>query len=290
MLSNSGTRDAAGKLLKAIFPLLSAQERENIERTLLSLPQDVPVSLREDAQRLRLRHVGCLDSSDIVLEETHQIMAEQEKVLSTARSFLANLQPITKAHDTDELDAGLNLLIQPLVNLSEKHVHNIVTLAEVEQVQPAIAALLQFLNTTTNVEEPSISLGLAWGYLARACTVASRLESLDGSTVSGVTVREALLAASSCSAPVHNADQDADFAKGPSWNWPAPRLDATIGLMFLTSKPSCVNQEVLSAVERLSQDFVASVRYQVASRLNFLFHSSPALDVGIVREVFERRE
>jgi hypothetical protein len=59
--------------------------------------------------------------------------------------------------------------------------------------------------------------------------------------------------------------------------------------MNLAGKPSCLDKELIEAIERLSNDPVPPVRFQVASRLVALYHTAPELMWKLL-ERFSREE
>lgn len=121
--------------------------------------------------------------------------------------------------------------------------------------------------------------------LITGCKSIAGIDGLSCADPLGSTVKEVLLEASTNPNPIPNSEHDGRFHEHCGWSTPAPRLEAADGLINLAFERTCPTPEVLSAIERLSQDPVPSVRYQIARRLNHLYNSVPLLMWRIIERL-----
>jgi hypothetical protein len=98
VLMGIDTSEPAGKFLKAIFLMLAPEERERVERTLLSIPDACQMDRREAGEHIRNRLLGCLADVDLVTEEARCLLAD----LQTANAVPPNEPPVRFGGWTDK--------------------------------------------------------------------------------------------------------------------------------------------------------------------------------------------
>ncbi len=106
--------------------------------------------------------------------------------------------------------------------------------------------------------------------MAEACAQIARTRGLSLNDALGAFVRQTLLEASARPEPQPVPERDAAFDQAPSWGSPAAIIDAAIGLITLARKKDFLNEDLLIAIENLSNDPVPAVRFQIARSLTFL--------------------
>jgi hypothetical protein len=123
-------------------------------------------------------------------------------------------------------------------------------------------------------------------YLIEAC---ERIAGSDEFSQSSEEVkrftRRILLGGATNPSPEHRPENDLYFDENPSWGIPSPRVDAAGGLMWLAHSPDMADSQVLESIERLSNDDVPAVRFQIASRLNYVYYTAPDLMWRIIERM-----
>jgi hypothetical protein len=129
----------------------------------------------------------------------------------------------------------------------------------------------------------------AWGELADVAAVLARKSDLSADPEALVCVRKILLEAAVHPDPQPMPEDEARFNEHQGWSGPSARLEAAAGLMGLARLPAGADEKVQTAVEKLSQDPVPAVRFQVASWTNALCESAEPLMWRLL-EHFARQE
>jgi hypothetical protein len=277
ILMGRDTSALAGEFLTMIFPALSLAERERIERVLLSVP-DVFV---------RNRLLGCLTEANLVTTETRQLLA----TLRATNTLPPNQPPIrfencsdTYSEENFLVDGGgsiyteahreIRSLEQSVKEFVDKHLNAVPTLAEAAAILPS----LQTLRLATLRSDADAVCDSAWRYLTAACGRLAKMETLSCEDAIGAFTQEVLLEASYHAEPLPHPEHDAQFDEKLSmWGSNTARFEAAEGLMLLARHVTCTTNEVRHAIERLSTDPVPSIRFQIASRLNALYHTASEL-------------
>lgn len=289
VLTGMDTTVAAGEYLKAIFPKLEAAQRRRIEETILRIPDALPEEQREAAERTRDRLLGCLPLEAIVTDEAQQRLEElQSQNAVPPNEPFFRIGPVESRPYGEEdflKDQGVPVeaepnrrirdLEQPVKEFADKHRNSTPTIEETSAVLPALQALHNALARADIDGVHPKQKHYAWGVLAAACARIARTEDLSCNDELGAFVRKILLEASHNPVPVYNPNYEAQFDELPSWGSPAARVDAAEGLIVLARHPDCATPEVLEAIERLSNDPVPAVRYQIAARVDALYRTQP---------------
>ncbi|MBC7292731.1 MAG: hypothetical protein H5T84_01265, partial [Thermoleophilia bacterium] len=168
-------------------------------------------------------------------------------------------------------------LERPVKEFADKHLNSMPTLAEATSLLPGLRALHEALGRANADGVHLKQRDYAWGILAAACARIARADGLSCREEPGTFTKAVLLEASRHQEPAHDPRYDAQFDEHPSWGSPAARIEAAEGLITLARHTDWATSDVLMAVEELSSDPVPAVRYQIAARLNALYHTAPDL-------------
>ena len=287
ILTGYDTSHTAGEFLKAIAPSLEAASRERIERAILSIPNTVADELRNSAESVRNRLLGCLSGTEFVVPEARQLFGQ----LKANANLPANTPPIrhgpvwSKAYGEEDylreqgvpVEAEANRRIReleaPVKEFASRHLNSPPTQEENSNLLPSLKALHAELTKKDHHIHPKQS-SYAWGPLAEACACIATTDGLTPNDPAAAFAKLVLLEASHNSVPTPDPEFDAQFDNSPAWGTPAPRIESAQGLIALARNESFATDEVLEAIERLSGDAVPSVRYQIATSLNALFYTA----------------
>ncbi len=280
------TTTQAGEFLREVFPTLGRSKRKRIEQAILSIPSAAPASLRVENEQMRNRLLGCLTKP--VTEEAQRILND----LNAGNDVPAN-EPQARVcvqsvpYGAEEhlrkqgvpVEAEPNRKIrdfeQPVKEFADAHSNSTPTLDEVSIVLPSLQALHETLSSTDAAHPKQCDH--AWGCLAASCARIARNDRIACNEPAGSFVKSILVEASRHSEPKDYPPYGAQFDENPYWEGQLPRVEAAMGLIFVANNPSCVNPEVLDAIERLSSDSVPAVRFQIATGLNALYQTAPDL-------------
>lgn len=289
ILTESDTTRAAGELLRVIFAKLSAEDRMRIERAILSITAEFPPEQKENSEYWRNRLLGCLEPEALVTSDAKEILngLKAAGALPTNEPLVrigpvevgdlseADFLRIKGVPVDNEVNQKIRSLEEPVKAFAQRHTNTVPELAESENVFSALRGLRSGLDEAEGVHPKQRDH--AWGVLADACAAIARQKALSSSTLLGAFVRETLLKAAECADPEYLSEHEEQFQRGPAWGSPAARIDAAAGLITLARDADFAHADVLGLVERLEQDPVSSVRYQIACRLTFLNRTAPEL-------------
>jgi len=291
ILTGFDTSYNAGEFLKVIFPILKPEERQRIERTILSIPNAVPENRRATAKQTLNLLLGCLPEKYIVAEETRHLLVKLKK----EGNIPLNEPPMrfkgikVGAYGEEEylrdqgvpVEAEVNRRIQelehPVKEFADRHLNSVPDFSECMNILPALRALFNALERADADDVHPKQHDYAWETLTKACAQIARLETLSCDDESGTFVKDVLIRASHHPEPTPDPQRDSQFDKFPPWEGPAARIEAAKGLILLARHKLCADSEVLDAIQRLSGDPVPAVRFQIASRLDALFRTAPEL-------------
>jgi hypothetical protein len=292
ILMSYDTTRVVGEFVKVIFGRLSVEERRRIEQTIIDIPDSVAAEQLEGAEQKRDRLAWCLPKDAVVTDEAKAILTR----LETGKNAPSN-EPLVRSGgatwstytDEDHLkDQGVPVdeeqnrrilnLSQPAKEFAARYQNETPTFEEVATIILHLRSLHEAL-TTAEAEGVHVrQRDAGWGDLADACAAAAKLDELSCRSVDGDFIKAVLLEASLYPEPEPTPESYDSFDRHPSWGAPAARVDAAEGVILLASHQSCVDDDLLDAVERLMlHDPVPAVRFQVAIRLNTLYHTAPDL-------------
>jgi hypothetical protein len=296
VLTCSDTTTAAGGMLRRVFVRLERQDRERIERAILSIPESASRGSLESPERTRNRLLGCLATDHLVTDKAKRLLDE----LSRTHNVPPNsplFGPIITTQSTygekeylaDEgvpVEEGPNQQIQsleqPVKEFAITHQNSPPTWEEVEAILPALHSLRNELSTAEIDGVHPKQRDYAWGCLAEACQRITTSQELACDKEAGLFVRSVLLDAAKHPNPLPQPQYDAQFDDFPSWGGPSARIESAAGLTWLAHQTTCADNAVLGAIAELSRDLVPAVRFQVATRLIALRKTAPDLMWEIV--------
>lgn len=291
ILVSYDTTRVVGDFIKAIFDKLPGEERQQIEQAIVAIPDSVEAEQLEGVERRRDRLLGCLNKDALVTDEAKAILARLEAEGHVpANERLIRGGGVTSRTYTDEdhlKDQGVPVdeeqnrrildLSQPAKAFAAKYQNATPTPEEVASIIPHLRSLHQALTAAEVDGVHELQSDAGWGDLADACASVVKLEEWACGSEEGEFVKAVLLESSLHPEPEPRPENYDHFDRHPSWG-PAARIDAAVGLILLASHQSCVDDELLAAVERLAlRDEVPAVRFQVAIRLNTLYRTAPDL-------------
>lgn len=295
------TREPVGNFIKAVFPLLADDERERIERAILTIPDGIPEEKKQLAERNRDRLLGVLPRGDIVTSEATARLSE----LDARGGAPANAPPfqmgeITRTEYTARdwmVDQGVKVdeprnarlfeLQRRAGNFASEFLNGMPAQDRVCAIAPTLHELIKALDEgAVHADEPLNVNG--WTALAGACAAIARAECLRDEVEAADFVRTVLLRASEHEHPAPDATRDEDFERNNAVS-PTPRWYAAEGLCRLACSSPPPSETVLAAIERLSRDRVAEVRAEVGSGLGCLAIGSIGTALRLLQE-FGRSE
>lgn len=304
VLTTYDTTAPVGEFLRAIFPGLDHSERGFIERAIRSIPDTFPAERREGGEHIRNRLLGCLSDSDLVTEETRQLLAD----LRAADAVPPNEPPVRFSGVTSspygeeeylrdegvpveaEANRRIRDLERPVDEFAHKYLNSVPSQEDVDAVSPAMERLWLALAQADKDGVHQKQQDHAWDCLAAACGPIAKMDGLSCDEGVGAFLREVLLKASQHPEPEPDPKYDAQFDEHPSWGRPAPRIEGAQAMILLARHPSCASPEVLEEIARLISDPVPAVRYQVISCLNALYRTAPDLMWRSVERLSKQEE
>jgi hypothetical protein len=287
LLTGMDTHDAAIEFLNAVFPYLNPDERGDVERLILAIPDSVSPEKREFAIRERDQLLIGLTPSDLVVPEAVSLIAFLQTSQPQERE--SEIRPIVEASkDETSAKAQRRAKFRQLVDDFEAAYKR--PERDPSTLDVMLTSLQRLKEAIQSTEEEDQVVDNAYKALVTGCNSIASIDNLSCAEPLGSAVKEILLKASIHSDPLPDTARDSKFDEHVhSWSIPAPRLEAADGLANLAVESTCATVEVLSAIERLSQDPVPAVRLQIARRINGLYFSAPDLMWRII-ERFSHEE
>jgi hypothetical protein len=291
ILTCDDTSHPAGELLKALFQLLSSEERQSVETTILSIYELAEDEDLKYAEHQRNRLLGCLDFESLVTAEARDILSGLRNSDSVPPNeprfhppvFTWTGTPTNAEHlrergvpVEEEANRQIILLMKSVEAFAGRFANEIPSLEKIREIMPALQTLRAALSKSETEGCHQHTRDLAWGYLADACESVAKNGEFNCEFAEAGFIKSTLLEAAKYPVP-HPAESYHNFDEHPSWGSPAARINAAAGIMYLASKQSCLDKELSEAIDRLSNDPVPPVRFQVASRLVVLYHTAPEL-------------
>jgi len=289
LLVGMDTRGAAGTFLKAIFPDLTTDERTEVERVILGIPDLFSPEEREFGERKRDQLLVGLTATDLVVPEAVSLVTSLQAPQNREaedRSTAVSVAPATggETSATDHKRSEFQRLVADFEAAYKRPERDATTL---DAMRASLLRLKQAVQSAG--DEDGRMVKDAYHTLITGSTSIALIDGLSCEEPLGSAVKEILLEASTNPEPVPDSARDSQFHEHCGWSTPSPRLEGAEGLINLAVEQTCGTPEVLSAVERLSQDPVPSVRYQIARRINALYYSAHDVMWRII-ERFSREE
>ena len=287
------------EFISSIFPIINSKEREFIEQAILRIPEALQEDRPEVSENIRNRLLLCLPNEYIITDEAKKIL-EKIKVIDVVSEDESSIDfgemgPSYDIEMEDLREKGVPFeavgnrkireLEQPLKELSNKYLsqNQTPTLEEAKKIFPALRELYSALMDPAAEVHPR-QCDYAWHYLTNVCAHMSATNWISKDDEIGPLVKNILLQASNYPEPISNPKCDVNFDQFPSWDLPSPRVEAAKGLILLAWHQAYADFDVLNAIEQLSKDPVAAVRFQIASSANVLYQTARKLMWKIIEE------
>jgi len=281
------TEHDAGDFVEALFPLLSAEERELVENAIVSLPNAVDAKMKQFVERYRARLLGRLNPADLVTLQARHLLQELEaadkipeptprpKIQVFSREIDERMVVEDMLGVSADKESHKNFLNvhRPVKTFYTQYSNTTPTVGEAETILPSLLALHEAIGNQSGDVDSKL-LVMASGTMAGACKVIAHIDKLDCESPVGRFAQSTLLELSHHPDPEHDPDHDAAFDKSPSWSAPIARTEAAAGLISIARHGSCHGSEVLDAIQRLGRDPAPEVRYQIAAHLLSLYETA----------------
>ena len=306
ILTSYDTTRAVGDYLKSVYSLLETQDRERIEKAILSIPAAASdYEHRQGLEQRRNRLLWCLPSEALVTDEATEIYrALQNQGGGPLNERRTPIGGVWTGRVTDEdllarqgvpVEAEQNRriqnLIRPLEAFVSTHLNAKPSLDEITQLFPEMQTLYHAISPVEDDGVHPKQRENGEVYLIEACERIAKSDDLLKSSAEVMAfTRQILLSGAANPRPEHYAENDSSFDEHPSWGIPSPRVDAASGLITLAQQPEFVDRELLETIERLSQDEVPAVKFQIASRLNSLYYTAPDLMWNILERLSQEEQ
>lgn len=296
-LWQSDYASGARKLFGALHRSGDPDRRGWLETQILTLPERIPdpdAGFRDDGSSLANhtmdRLLGLLREEDLVLPEAIHLYRRRQAVGAVQAAHdgsVADLFPRRggwRVREEPE-DGNLDPTPRHLAGLQEKLK---VFLAEGERFKEeeveanwSLLAECEQAVTAHSETHPETAQEL-WGHLVGAANHLAGHAHWPPESDRWKAVRSILLQAVADTNPDHPRDAATDgwIHEGnevPSWGWPAPRLDAAQGLVWLLHRLQTRDDEILTALRQLRLDPVSTVRYNLLRDLFVLHRHTPDL-------------
>jgi len=245
--------------------------------------------------RIQDRLLGCLDLNAIVNDDARSMLSS----LIAHNAVPDNKPPVqfsvySKQFNEEDHLAELGVPVDDPVNIRIRELEapikafNIaggeVELEGVNKILPALRSLKAALSTAISDGAHSEQVDWGWGILTTACARCCTATGLECDRGPGKFIRFILLEASIHDEPQPGPLHVSGFEERPAWGGNLPRIEAAQALPLLARFVNCADEEVLEAINILSRDPVPEVRYQIATRINYLGENAP----DFMWEIIER--
>jgi len=284
-LVESDTLYALCSFLEHAVEFFTKEQRKEIEETVLNLPVGSIGRHKDFLESRRDRLIGCIPEKFLVTSEAAKLRTS----LAADSKLQPNVPPFRfsssfKQYNEDDFlrnqgakpESPANQEIQKLYQLLKEWADK-KDETRIDHLLPTAIALKNLLSKDSQADAPVMRA--AWTHLAGfASDAVIRTKSTEPERLR--FLREIVLEAAANSDPEPNPQYDSKWDHA-SWS-PAPRNDAAQALPFLAYYGS--DQATLSAIKKLANDPVPSVRFLLACELWRLVERSPDLMWSILDE------
>jgi hypothetical protein len=271
------TMDAACDFLSSVFSDLTVNEREKVERAILTIPTVLPDNERTTGKHIQDHLLRCLAHNALVTEEAKRLSEQLHSGDEAPHNEPLAASGATWGDAASESEEPYHHLQQQIRAFTQAHMQGSPTSLEIEEIFPALLSLKEVLSTDEAQEAYPSQHFIVWSDVVEACERITGWDQFSCETEIGKFVLSVLLEASEHPVPLPNPEGDDNFDESPSWGKPAPRIDAAAGLTKLTRHETCITRTVLEAVFRLSLDEAPAVRFQILGDMGNLYQTMPDL-------------
>ncbi len=281
-------------LLAALHKVGDASQRQALENLILDLPQSARLQRDEPREPVpswveyaQNKLLGALDESQIVSPTARALRMEraERKPLPVNRkpeSTSATWQTCSEEELVerkgvtlkDSVNADLFRLRQALKLFREQDGSKVN--AETIERHWAVIGQCERAVRRHRLKHREMANEL-WGHLVGACESIACNADWPATNERWKTVRRILLKASTDPSPKPFENDHTRADQWPSWGWPAPRLDAARGLLFLVYRIGHADNETTAALLRLGRDKSHPLRFNMGERLAVLEEPAPKL-------------
>jgi hypothetical protein len=293
-LTHPDYRYGAILLFTALHKVGDAAQRERLERLILDLPQTARFLRDEPREPMpswlefsQNKLLGALDEANIVLPAARALRSEraEQRPLPVNREHARPRAEFSSIPDGELLarrgislkdpgNAELFQLREALKPFMERDGGK-VEVSKIEQNWAIIGQCERALGRHHGKHREMAEE--LWGHLVGACESIVRHAHWPPTNARWKTIRRILLKASTDPSPKASKNEDTEEDHWPSWGWPAPRLDAARGLLFLVHRIGHADKVVAATLVKLCRDKSHPLRFNMADRLAVLEQAAPKL-------------
>lgn len=267
-----------GLFLKNASAFFTEDQLRQIEESILAIPKGE----KNDEHRKYLvlkrnRLLACIPYELLKVEESKELIDElkkKEEVPANEPLFKVSIGPekLTdkiwlqdKGVDVDKKENRILIeILKPLGDFDSQWINKVPGKESVKKILSVARNAYQQIQVNSGAEKETVDS--LWTKLASVAETISRIK-MDTKSDEFLFCREILLKSSVHYLPVYHDEDERQFDH-PMWS-PAPRIEAAQGLPRLASLQP--DDEILSAIKKLSLDKVPSVRYLVGIHLVDLY-------------------
>jgi hypothetical protein len=281
---------AVGVFLERASEFFSKEQRQEIERIILDLPQDAEGQNKEFRERRRNRLIARIPKALLVTPDAITLQGTLEKADDLpSNEPLFKITSSSKSYSEEDYfreqgakpDSPANQrireLYKPLVEWSSKNKDAL----QIDSLLPNAITLKDVLANDNEADETIRQT--AWTHLASFASDAIR-KAESPETRSFRELRQIILQAAEHPLPVFNSQYDPGWSHA-SWS-PAPRNDAAQALPWLTHFGE--DNEALAAIQKLARDSVPSVRFLLACEIWRVVEHKPDLMWSVLDEYADK--
>jgi MoxR-like ATPase len=286
ILTEGDTTSLAGEFIKVIYPMLDEPERRRAEEAIMAIPAKEPENPKA-ANRFRDRLLGCLDASALVTVEAVARRRELDadagpppnppdpKIEVTQRDFDYNDYLGEQGVPLDDPEHKRMLtIIEPVRQFSNEFLNGTPSVDCIAEILPTLRALSAETSALEALHEELKTQALT--DLTRSCEIILRSNAFAWDAETLDFARGIVFRAAADAEPAPNPEHDEHFQESQSWGR-TPRIVAAQAAMALAYRDATKAAELGPLIDQLARDPVASVRFQIASRLGHLHKTAPDL-------------
>jgi len=286
VLTSTDAFHDACRLLASVHPFMPDDERERLERIVVSWRGEAVGGLIEDA--LCRRYLRCLHPDAIVTDEARKAREELvgdsppdpgEPLFGPIVFTVEDTSPETllaeaRGREATGDEEHLGALRSRLEAFCQRYAHASPSLDEARAIAGDLRESLRTLRDESQLYSQADSDRTAH-WLAETCTVIARsaVPAEPDAGPIGDLITDGLIWAAESPAPRRDQQVGERWDDHPGWGHPCPRVVAAEGLTAAARFPSLAPR-VIEAVTRLAEDPRPEVRYNIASRADLLFRTA----------------
>ncbi len=277
------TYDLAGEFLKKIYPLLEKEEKEKVERVILSTPDALGYEKagkrdRELFLNHRNRLLGCLQQEELVTKEAEEIISELMKnggppvnrVREAPKVTSRGLTPMEYLglggiQDRYSVEDGLENLLVEIEQFNSPHYNQVASNTDIEEVWPNILRLkTKLFSDSPEMNIPEVQK-VSWRVLSKASEIIIRSSE-------------------------ENDSEKVEVCRDVLCDSRTDESSAARGLMFILGKDESTLRAVLDRITALAKCSEKYARFEVANNLRLLIGYDPELMWSLAEDFSQKEE